>query len=218
MPKYKHIFADMDGTITESKQKISKEMKDVLTKLDNVVVISGASREQMEFQLDGLTCSIMAQSGNDTYLWKNILTEDETIEIHKHASQVSVLKKDMLDHRGCQISLSFVGHNAPLRFKMVLDPTRKIRKEILKKYPFKSKTLTCRIAGTTCFDYTRKDGTKGKNIARWIKEHKLKKKDCIYFGDALFKGGNDETVKGVIHSVQVASPGSLMVKLKQYAI
>lgn len=210
----KHLFFDMDGTICPSRQKISKEMKEQLSKLGNIFVISGASREQMEYQLDGLSCTILAQSGNHTPLWENRLTKKEAEEVYKHANKIISVNPNMIEHRGCQIAFSLTGHNAPLEIKGKYDPDRKKRKAILKKYPFKSKTLICRIAGTTCLDYTRKDGTKGKNLQKWIKQNKFKKKDCIYFGDALFKGGNDETVIGVMKTIKVDSPESLLLKLK----
>lgn len=209
------IFADLDNTICESRQKISKEMKKVLSKLD-LIVISGASREQMKLQLDGLKCEIMAQSGNDTSLWQNKLNKKEIIEIENHIHKFSNIYPDQLENRGCQIAFSFVGHHAEIENKKAFDPTRKIRKTLLKRIPFQSKTLICKVAGTTCLDYTKRDGTKGKNIEKWIKEKRLKKKDCVYFGDALFKGGNDESVKGVIKCVEVANPTDLLLKLKKY--
>ena len=84
---------------------------------------------------------------------------------------------------------------------------------ILKKCPFKSKTLTIKIAGTTCFDYNRKGCLKGDNLKRYMELHKLKKKDCVYYGDALFKGGNDESVLGVMKCVKIKDPQDLLVKL-----
>lgn len=210
-----YIFSDLDGTITDSRQKISQEMKRLLSNF-NLIVISGASRGQMEYQLNGLECDIMAQSGNDTSLWQNKLTDDEITEIYQHISKITLVGKDMIENRGCQIALSLVGHHVPIEEKKSFDPTKKIRKAILKKYPFKSRTLICKVAGTTCLDYTNKNGTKGKNIARFIKEKGWKKKDCVYFGDALFKGGNDESVIGVIRTVGVANPTELLKKIKKY--
>lgn len=203
----------MDGTVTESRQKISPKMKQALSGED-IVVISGASREQMEYQLDGLPCIIMAQSGNDTPLWFNKLTDKEITEIHSHINKIIEVEYDMLEDRGCQITLSLVGHNANINLKKSFDPDHNKRKEMLRKTPFKSKTLVCRIGGTTCFDYTRKYGTKGRNIARWIKENKISKSGCVYYGDAFFRGGNDESVKGVITIVEVENPKDLLVKLK----
>lgn len=212
------IICDLDGTITESKQVISPKMKKSLEALEcPIIVISGASRKQMEKQLDGLPCVILAQSGNDTSLWQNKLSAQEQFEINRHIYTIGgVFDTEHYDSRGCQVAYSFTGHNAEKELKKNFDPKQIIRKAILKQHPFKSKTLTVRVAGTTCLDYTHKKGTKGENIKRWIKENKLNKKDCVFFGDALFKGGNDESVKGVINTVAVANPQDLMLKLKEW--
>lgn len=212
---------DLDGTITESRQKISKEMKNYLSNFkESFIVISGASREQMEYQLDGLPCITLAQNGNECYQWCNKLNNKEKMKINRHIqiimSVVRILHpNDAIEDRGCQISLSFVGHHAPVSIKKIYDSKRIIREAMLRIFPFKSKNLICKVAGTTCYDYIRKNGTKGHNITRWIKENKLKKKDCIYYGDALFKGGNDEDVIGVIKTVAVSGPTQLLKILKK---
>lgn len=204
---------DLDGTICESRQVISPEMKEKLSGVGKFIVISGAERPRIERQLDGLPCIIMAQSGNDTDLWKNKLTLEEKMEVFEHINKLDTEWSLKTEDRGCQISYSFIGHAAPMEQKKQFDHTGIIRRRVLKRTPFNSKTLTCSIAGTTCIDYTRKDCTKGKNIERWIKKNKLNKKDCIYYGDKLFKGGNDESVMGIIKTVSVKNPKDLLSKL-----
>lgn len=207
----------MDNTICESRQKITPSMKKRLLRLGKIIVISGASREQMEYQLDGMNCTILAQSGNDTPLWKNKLSEKEKEEIWNHITSIPTsFDYAWVQDRGCQLSLSLTGHEANLNKKKRFDPKQKKRKNLLEMWPFKSENLMVSIAGTTCFDYTRKEGTKGKNISRWIKHKRLSKRECIYFGDALFKGGNDETVIGVIDTEIVTNPKDLLIKIKKY--
>lgn len=205
-------FFDLDGTITESKQKITSKMKKKLSKLD-VIVISGASRKQMEYQLDGLPCTILAQNGNDAPFWQNKLSIKEKEEIHNHIRKYGVMISTLVDDRGCQISYSLIGHDNDHNIKKNFDPNHIIRKAILKQHPFKSKNLTVKIGGTTCFDYVQKKGTKGDNLKRWLKENKISAKDCVYYGDSLFKGGNDESVKGVMRTIPVKNPKDLLSKL-----
>jgi len=215
----KHLFLDMDNTVCESRQDISDKMLEVLQHLGrthDIVVISGAEKERMRDQLKNLDCITMAQSGNDTYLWKKTLTDNEKKKILNHINRIVEVKSDMVDDRGCLIALSLVGHSAPIELKKIYDPTGKIREKILKDKPFLNNKLECRIAGTTCLDYTRKDGTKGKNIERFIRQMGWNKKDCLYFGDKLMKGGNDESVIGVIKVVEVESPADLLNKLQEY--
>ena len=214
--KFKYFFFDMDGTVTESRQIIKQDMKDELAKLPHVILISGAERSQMLTQLDGLGLTyVMAQSGNDTSpFWYHELKEKEIAEATAHMKRMTAIGPDMVENRGCQITLSLTGHHAPIPVKKNFDPSRKKRNTLLFKFPFKSKTLACRVAGTTCFDYTRKEGTKGKNIQRLIEALGWKKEDCVYLGDALFKGGNDESVIGVIPTIQVKNPADTISIIK----
>ena len=212
-------FFDLDNTITESKQIISKEMKEKLLSLgETFIVISGASKEQIEKQMDGIPCVVMGQSGNDAPDWMNKLTDKEVKTIWDHLRKVSEfclvpLDGETVEHRGCQISLSFTGHNAPSEWKKKFDPSKEFRKHVLENVPFRVKGLNVRIAGTTCLDYNRKGCLKGNNLKRYMRLHRLKKKDCIYYGDNLQKGGNDESVIGVMQTVAVKNPNDLMKKL-----
>ena len=216
----KHFFFDLDGTLTESKQKMLASMKCALKKLKGeVIVISGASREQMYKQLDGYVGDyLMPQSGASCAYWEYKFTDKEIEEINTHIQSIleNNSSQDKVQNRGSQVAFSLIGHNTDLFLKKSFDPDGVSRKELLKVHPFESKTIEVRIAGTTCLDYTHKEYTKGKNIGRLIKKLGWKRTECVYFGDALFGGGNDETVKGVINTVEVKDPDDLLVKLKKY--
>lgn len=223
MKKYKHIFSDLDGTITESRQIISSKMRKKLWKImapknigvtNPIVVISGGEKSRIEKQMDNLPCIIMGQQGNEAPDWYNKLTKKEVKEIGRHIDSLgSYFPKDCIHNRGCQVSLSFTGHHAPISIKEKFDPKKKFRQSILKKHPFKSKSLVVRIAGTTCFDYNRKNTLKGDNLKRYMKLHKINPKDCIYYGDNFNKGGNDESVLGVMKCIKVKGPDDLYNKL-----
>ena len=218
-----HLFFDMDGTLTESRQHISFEMLDFLNDIEeDVVVISGANIDRMKDQLCTLDCIMMSQSGSVCKYWNYELTPQEEEEIMAHIWKIKadpnfkpVLKDDIIHNRGAQISLSFIGHTAPVPIKSEFDPSGSLRRKFLEKYPFKSDTIEVHIAGTTCLDYTNKNYTKGKNIERFIQKKKWDPRECIYFGDALYEGGNDETVKGVIDTIPVTDPYDLLEALKR---
>lgn len=223
----RHFIFDLDGTLTESRKSLSLTVLDKLhaLKLNNdIVVISGAEKERIIKQLNGFEPTyILAQSGADCPFWQNKLSDTEEAEVLRHFAEIKKVIRapwqgnDFLQHRGCQMTLSFAGHHAPLKVKLIFDPTGSKRTVILKTVPFKSGTLEARIAGTTCIDYTHKNYTKGKSIARLIEHLDWDKEECVYFGDKLFKGGNDETVIGTIKTVAVVSPEDLLIKLKKYA-
>jgi HAD superfamily hydrolase (TIGR01484 family) len=226
---YKHLFFDLDGTVTRSRTPITKKMFKRLagTKKD-IIVITGARLEQMESQLGGLECFMMPQNGNHAVfageeLWRDVLHPDKVLEIMDHINTLSASRTwdvpdetDLLEDRGCQISYSIYGHHAPVEDKEKFDPDQKKRKKLLEEHPLNSDTIEAKIAGTTCLDYMRKGRNKGYNVTRLIERMGWNKDECVYFGDALFPGGNDEAVIGVIDTVQVDNQEDTYNKLEGY--
>ena len=132
---YKHLFFDMDGTVTPSRSKIDPTMKELLSSLPaTIAVISGSHNEQMDFQMDGLPIIRMGQNGNhvihpqDGELWFDRLTEDEKAQIMRHIDMVWEAcdhdvpdPNDIIEDRGSQISLSLYGHHADPVAKKAFD-------------------------------------------------------------------------------------------------
>ena len=192
--------------------------KKLLSLKEPFIVISGAEVERIEKQMDGVPCIMMGQNGNDAPDWCDKLNKKEKKEIYKHLSKIEdfcfvPIDKETTHDRDCQISFSFTGHDADRKWKEKFDSEKKYRSYVLKNVPFKSKKLVVRVAGTTCLDYNRKNNLKGDNLKRYIKLHNLKKEDCIYYGDNFTKGGNDESVLGVMKCIRVKNPKDLYKRL-----
>ena len=81
--------------------------------------------------------------------------------------------------------------------------------------PFVSDDLVVKIGGSTSLDYIHKDRHKGTNVQKLIDHMSWDKENCIYFGDGLYPGGNDEAVIGVIETVPVLDHLDTYAKLKQ---
>ncbi len=231
MPKY--IFFDLDNTLTRSRSPITPRMSSLIRKLTEkheVLVVSGADAKQIARQLGkGLQGKYwsMGQNGNvcitkeGETLWENKLNWLERFEVFNYAHRLFSKKLfphknpyDLLQDRGAQISYSFIGHSEDVAKKERFDPEGKKRAAILKKFPFMSKTMEVKIAGTTCFDFFQKGNNKGRNVGVLYKKMKWKKNDCLYVGDALFKNGNDESVIGVIPTQQVKDPSETEVLIE----
>ena len=224
----KHLFFDMDGTITPSRRRIGAATMRALEDLSaSLVVISGSRLEQLVWQIDGLNATTMGQNGNHTVhpergeLWHDRLSEAERTEIFAHIALVQSKYSyavpdpaDLLEDRGCQISYSIYGHNADPDDKKAFDGDFAKRRSILNDFPLVSDAVDVHIGGSTCLDYFRKGRNKGYNIRRLLQELAWKPVDCIYFGDALFPGGNDESVIGVMEAVQVSDPEDTVSKLR----
>jgi phosphomannomutase len=226
---YTHLFFDMDGTVTPSRSKIDPKMKELLSSLPaTVAVISGSHNDQMDFQVDGLRVIRMGQNGNHVIhpeqgeLWFDVLTPQEKEEIMEHVNTVWPAcdqnvpdLEDIIEDRGSQISMSLYGHHADPAVKKAFDGDFKKRIALLERFPFNSENVEVKLGGSTCLDYFRKGKNKGHNIDRLITHMGWNKAECLFMGDALFPGGNDETVVGVIETVSVTDPEDTYRKLQE---
>jgi HAD superfamily hydrolase (TIGR01484 family) len=226
--KYKHLFFDLDDTLTRTRSSITQNMKKRLKNLpQTIVVISGASVQQIRKQIgEDIECFVLGQNGNSAMfgkeeLWHDVLKPDKVIEIMDHISSLKLDwdvpdKNDLLENRGCQISYSIYGHHAPVEEKEKFDPNQEKRKKLLRDHPLVSDSVEVKIAGTTTLDYTRIGRNKGYHIMRLIEHMKWDKNDCLYFGDSLFEGGNDATVLGVIDTEKVKDHKDTYEKLERF--
>ncbi len=225
-----HLFFDLDNTVTRSRTPILPDLKNILTNTEHdIIIVSGAICNQIAFQMDGTPCYKLGQNGNhaldpdDNVLWEERLTPEQEAEIHQHIHSIPrnwevTDENDLVQDRGCQISYSLLGHKENLDKKEAFDPHGDKRKALLKDFPFNSETLEVKIGGTTCFDYVVKGRHKGAHVARLIEEMDWNTEDCIYFGDMLFPGGNDETVIGVIKTQAVENPADTAQKLRDLGL
>jgi len=219
---YRHIFFDLDNTLTRSRSSITKEMREALAGLvasgRDVIVVSGATVEQALTQTERFPALYLGQNGNHAHdeslkqeLWRDLLSDTEKEEIMKHIASIPRPwrvkdESDLIEDRGSQISYSLLGHHEDVPTKETFDPDGSRRRMILEQHPLTSATLEVKIGGTTTLDYIRKGKHKGSNVTRLIQEKNWKKEKCIYVGDALYPGGNDEAVVGVIDVQQVENP------------
>ena len=217
----KNIIFDLDGTLTDSRSEITQRMTDALADWclagKQIAITSGAELSQMVKQIpyidsDKWPFHILPQSGNmykhGEVIWEDILCDAEREEMYKH---IGLIKKEykpitenLLEDRGCQIAYSLIGHDAPKDKKKAFDPTGQRRLKLLEEYPLQSDIVDVRVAGGTCLDYTARGKHKGYNVQRLIDRLGWNKDECVYIGDALFKGGNDETVIGVIDTLETS--------------
>lgn len=230
--KYKHLFFDMDGTVSLSRSKITPEMKKILQDFIDadidVVIISGSHNDQMHYQMDGLPIVKMGQNGNhavhpvDGEMWCEVLSDTQKAKITKHTEAIWAEcthtvpdEHDLFENRGSQISFSLYGHNADVVEKKAFDGDFSRRKALLEKVPYICDETEVKIGGSTTFDYFKKGYNKGYNVNKIIEHYNWNKDDCLFYGDALFPGGNDETVVGVIKTIQVADEIDCLHRLQE---
>lgn len=193
----------MDKTLTESRVHITKEMFELIYPMrEDIVIVSGSEISQMHKQL-GNEFYLMGCSGNHCEFWFYTLSYEDKEEILNFL-QGYPNGEDLIEDRGCQISYSLVGHYANIKLKEECDPDKSKRREIINN--FKSKTLQASIGGNTCIDFYKKGHSKGDNVIRYMEAMGWERDECVYIGDGLFPGGNDQSVIGKIKTIPVNNP------------
>jgi phosphomannomutase len=230
MKSKKYLFFDLDGTLTPSRQAIKPEMARLLPTLNRtIIVVSGSQNSQIRKQVGEMKIFSLGQNGNQAlddsgnFLWDNVLEPEDKRAVEEHICLIRPLlthhipdEQDLIEDRGSQIAFSIYGHNAPPAEKKACDGDFKKRRELLLKHPFISDTMEVQIGGSTCFDYFKKGSNKGTNAKRLIETMGWDKNECVYFGDALFPGGNDETVVGIMDTNMVRDEEDTVKKLREY--
>ena len=225
---YKHLFFDMDQTIAPSRQPILPDMFTLLNSLpQDVIIVSGQDVEKIAWQSNNLPAIKLGQNGNyavdvaGVELWHVPLEAKYRKEIFDHIDAILAIISEQpnpvwvpIEDRGAQVTFSPVGNQAPLDIKMDYDPDQKKRLALLQQVPFISDDLVVKIGGSTSFDYIHKNRDKGTNVQRLIDLRGWDNKDCVYFGDGLYPGGNDEAVIGVIDTVAVKDHTDTYAKLE----
>lgn len=209
----------MDQTVAPARQPILPEMFELLSSLPHtIVIVSGQEVSKIGWQSNDLPAYTLGQNGNhatdinNQELWNLLLEESHRQEILRHIDAiVEILDHDLnhdwkpIEDRGGQITFSPIGNTAPVEFKKSYDPDRTKREEIMRRVPFISDELVVKIGGSTSLDYIHKDRHKGTNVQKLIDLMDWDKDECVYFGDGLYPGGNDEAVIGVIETIPVVN-------------
>lgn len=230
MKHKKHLFFDMDQTVAPARQPILPEMYKLLDALPHtIVIVSGQEVDKILWQSDNLPAYTLGQNGNhatdieNNLLWNIPLDEAHRSEIMAHIDAlIEKLDHDLnhdwtpIEDRGAQITFSPIGNTAPVDIKKAYDPDRKKREALMSEVPFESEELVVKIGGSTSLDYIHKDRHKGTNVQKLIDLMDWNKDECIYFGDGLYPGGNDEAVIGVIETVPVKDHIDTYNKIKKY--
>ena len=113
----------------------------------------------------------------------------------------------VFENRGSQLTFSALGQEAPLKLKRKWDPDQKKRLTIRRHLRPRLPNFEITIGGTTSIDVTRKGVNKTLCVRKLSERLHAHKKEMLFIGDALFKGGNDHIMKSTgIHCVPVSGP------------
>ena len=226
-----YIF-DLDGTLAESKAAISPDMSHVLSVMlqtKKVAIISGGNFPQFELQVisklpqtDILkNLYIFPTSGSRMYVydgtWNMVyddsLTDTEKEKIISTLKQVIDLKLvevpftlfgDQIEDRESQITLSYLGQQAPVDFKKAWDPDFTKRRLLLSHIEPLLPEFSVKTGGSTSIDVVKNGRDKAYGIEKLSAYLNIPIEHMCYIGDALYEGGNDAVVKKTgIECIQV---------------
>mgnify|MGYP003394674950 CR=1 FL=1 len=229
-----HIFFDLDTTLAPSRDLMYAEHQPIFEKLcrsKDVIVVTGGAQEQIQKQIPFPAKDLyymLSQQGNyavdksGELLWHTTITPEQAQGVEAFARKLTdefVASEgltipdmsDIFENRGSQLASSIYGFHAPNEIKYTLDKDQSKRRGLLASHPDEIEALRkigieAMPAGTTTIDFILAGKNKGFNIAKLISHKGWSVDECVYVGDALFKGGNDESVIGVVDTRPVKDP------------
>jgi phosphomannomutase len=231
----KLVIFDLDGTLAESKSALDPEMAVLLRELlgvARVAVISGGNWPQFEQQLlAGIgpgphleKLSLLPTCGTKFYdyvggAWKvryadefSAADKKKIIDALDEVVKSAGLDKEQswgerIEDRGSQITLSALGQKAPLEAKSKWDPDFKKRQVMKLRLDVTIPEFSVRLGGSTSIDVTRPGIDKAYGIKKLEEILGITIPEMLFFGDALFPGGNDYPAKEVgVTSIRVRDP------------
>ncbi len=232
--KLKALAFDLDGTLTESKAKLENEMGDIIISLTNfvdIIIITGGKFEQIMTQflnqilsmtekatlkkfhlLPTNGASYLKFNGND---WESVyeysLSYNEKRKVLSALNEVYSPPNKIWGHpiedRKCQITLSWLGQEAPIEEKRKWDPTGEKRRVLVDKLSNLLTDMEVKSGGSTSIDITKKGIDKGFGMKQLMQYTDFNFDNLLFFGDALHEGGNDYPVHKIgIRCMAVSGP------------
>jgi len=215
------IAFDIDGTLTQSKLPLNREMSGLLCRLMEkykVAIISGASYKQFKWQILGpLVCqrekmqnlyllpvdgTVFCRYHDDWQCQYDVPLSKEEKERIKTAfgnifeesgfESPDKIYGELVEDRGAQLNFSALGQEAPIALKEKWDPDNKKRERMIEVFKHALPGFSMRIGGTTSIEVTRVGIDKAYGLNKLIEQTGISKEKMLYIGDKLFKGGNDE--------------------------
>lgn len=218
------VAFDLDGTLAESKQRVSAEMGELISSLLKkmpVAIMSGGGWRQFEHQfltafpedapLDRLYLfptnaaqCLVHRNGAWHHQYDNSFspeTKQRIMDAVRESitevgfEQPQQLWGEQIEDRGGEITFSALGQDAPLAEKQKYDPDGTKRRPLAEAIRRRIPDVSIGINAATSIDITPKGITKAYGIKRLAELTGVPVEEMLYVGDALEEGGNDAVVK-----------------------
>ena len=200
-----HYIFDVDGTLTASRQKMDEDFSRFFLHfctMNSVYLVTGSDREKTLEQVGSLiykTCKrVYNCSGSDVYVSsRNVYRDTWTLPIlARQFLKQCVEEEDFnirtgnhIEERPGMINYSLVGRNATMRDRKAFvdwEAWNGSRRRTADAFNIMFPELQATIGGETGIDIGPKGSDKSQILRDFNKEDKI-----VFFGDAIFEGGND---------------------------
>lgn len=210
----KVIAMDLDGTLTQHKTPLSKEHREILTKLSKKykLIMAGAGQVMRIFnQLEQFPIDIIGNYGLQYGVYnaetKSMdIIRDVTLDCDKEAinAKVNALREKYgfteyagesveFHPSGC-VTFAILGTKAKQEDKLSFDPDRVKRRKIYDEVVETFSDYCVFVGGSSSFDMAPKPYDKFHALDTYCKEHGYSHDEVVYIGDDYGLGGNDESV------------------------
>ena len=210
----KIIAMDLDGTLTQHKEKLSAEHRAVLDKLSQKykLIMVGAGQVGRIFnQMEQYPIDIIGNYGLQYATYdkndKNVhVVRDLAFPVDKEATEKKVTyfrnKYGFTEYRGenveyhisgC-ITFPILGTKAIQEDKLAFDPDRSKRRAIYDEVCEAFSDYNVFVGGSSSFDMAPKPYNKYYALDLYCKEKGFAHNEVVFVGDDYGRGGNDESV------------------------
>lgn len=201
-----HYIFDVDGTLTPSRQKMDEDFSQFFLHfctMNSVYLVTGSDREKTIEQVGDLiykTCKAVYNcSGSDVYIgdrnvYKHIWTLPDLtrqfLEQCLEEEDFNIRSGTHIEERPGMVNYSLVGRNATQEDRhafIAWESWNGSRKRTANAINIMFPELQATIGGETGIDI----GPKGSDKSQILRDFYRKSDKIIFFGDAIFEGGND---------------------------
>jgi HAD superfamily hydrolase (TIGR01484 family) len=213
--KVKVIAMDLDGTLTQHKQKLSAEHRarlDALSKKYKLLMVGAGQVDRIFNQMDKYPIDIIGNYGLQYGVYnpetksmdtvRNITgTVEDKDEIERRATYIrnkygyTEFKGANMEYHpsGC-LTLPLLGTKADIADKLAFDPDRKKRRAFYPEVCELFSDYTVFVGGSSSFDMAPMPYNKRYALDVYCEENGLLPENVLFIGDDYGEGGNDESV------------------------
>jgi phosphomannomutase len=209
--KVKRFLFDVDGTLTDSRQKIDSEFEEFMIDfciVNKVALVTGSDKNKTVEQIGEKLFSSVDYSfncaGNEVWHKNNLIYKTDwtpSEELMEYLQQIvnqskfSIRTGNHIELRNGMLNLSIIGRNCTLDQRkeyIQWDKSTSERERLQAKISARFDYLDVFIGGETGLDIYQK-GKNKEQVIDFLKNHETPGK-YYYFGDQIFKNGNDYNI------------------------